>query len=779
MSSTMMMRPHPVAAAATLERMPDLYSIPEDGIYRKNSPLSPRPSTACETTTAAYPMYPGLQTPKMDRTRSADSLPITLHRPRKPSGTRTEPTWAGSRPPLVSSMSMQTMRSSSWDRAFNNINGYDQIETRMRRTTSFMPTRTPPLLKKQNGSRSRALLGDLCSALPGEVIEVILEMLKQLHLDRASESCATCWMRDVSSAALCSRKWYKAARLVLYQDVQLIGSDSAAHKKKFKMTQGCRMTLLRRTLRANTEIASMVRSLKVPAPESMTASSALPSSSSSSSLSSPSGFKGQALLEQYENQVASVVMACPNLERLSGPICSYNHSFKRLFQALSTRKNLKDMHWVLDASEASSTLQHRQAAVSAPTKHNALLSNQDQNHEQAQAKALAQNQLQPHEEVAFLEHHTMWTKLTSLSIQCLPGVVLASPTIFTKTMALLPSLQHLHLHDLASSAFNDSNLVDLPPLKSLTLSNIRGISSNGLSAFATRTNSQPLRRLVLRHTPLTSLPALARILSNLGSLTSLSLVQTFPPLMPDSDSFVLWMMPYLASSSVSKLHWDITSHPDSVNAADDILARSIAAGGFPALRVLRTPNDPEGVFQQLCRPLARIDQPTDRFRVRGMSVSERESTSPSASSPPKFLIKSSTTSSLQNLMNPVPHTSLVTARLAAQARLESARDREAHQFQVNVTDEEGHVVDAFCLGGYIGTVGSQIEYHLFPDAGSTDEQGGLVDVSALRGSNGESPAPGSQGCTGSWNRREGTVADKKEKERWWHTERGRWSSLYL
>ncbi|KAG5984032.1 hypothetical protein E4U55_006261 [Claviceps digitariae] len=776
------MRPLVVSPAA-FERLPDLYSIPEDAIDQTNSPLPPRPSTA-SATTAAYPMYPGLQTPQMHRTRSADSLPIALNRPRRLSGTRPEPARAGGRPPQAP---ISPQRTRSPIREKSRSGHVDQVDSRMMRTTSYIPTRTPPLLKKHR--MSRPPLSELCSALPGEVLEVILEMLKQLHLDRASESCATCWMRDASSVALCSRKWYKAARLVLYQDIQLIGNDSAAHKKKFKMTQGCRLTLLRRTLRADAEIASMVRSLKIPAPEtappSSSSSSSSPSSSSSSSSSSP--LKGQAFIEQYENQVASVVMACPNLERLSGPICSYNHSFKRLFQALSTRTNLKNMDWVLDVTGALPATQQPQAAASAPAKHNALLSNQDQSQDQDQDQQESQARLQPHEEIAFLEMHTAWTKLTSLSIQCLPGAVLASQTLLAKTMALLPSLQHLHLHDLASSAFNDSNLVDLPPLKSLTLSNIRGISSNGLSAFATRINSQPLRKLVLRHTPLTSLPALARILSNLRSLTSLSLVQSFPPLMPDSDSFVLWMMPYLASSSVSKLHWDITSHPDSVNAADDILARSIAAGGFPALRILRTPNDPEGIFQQLCRPVARIDLSTDRFRGRVMSVSERESTpspsslsssSPSVSSSPiKFLVKSSTTSSLPTMMAPRSHTSLVTARLAAQARLDRAR--EAHQFQVHVTDEKGDLVEEFGLAGYMGTVGSKIKYHLLPDAGSTDEQGGLVDVPALRASNGELVSHGSQGCTGSWNRREGIVADKKEKERWWHTERGRWSRVAL
>lgn len=69
-----------------------------------------------------------------------------------------------------------------------------------------------PVLKKQ---KSRARLGDNFASLPVEVLEVILEMLRELHLDKGSESCATCWMRDVCNVAVCSRKWSKAARLAL------------------------------------------------------------------------------------------------------------------------------------------------------------------------------------------------------------------------------------------------------------------------------------------------------------------------------------------------------------------------------------------------------------------------------------------------------------------------------------------------------------------------------------------------------------------------------------
>ncbi|KAG8421320.1 hypothetical protein J3458_003209 [Metarhizium acridum] len=632
MSTTTTIRPvHPAA----LDRMQDLYSIPEHNnrAFDTRNPSSiARPLTAGDA--SAYPMYPGLQMPRMDRKSSMEAPPI-LNRPRKLSGT-SEYSRAGGR--LQGPAGSRTT-SPSWGSGF----GHEQVDSSTWRL-SYVPPQTPTFLNKQ---KSGARLGDLFASLPGEVLDVILEMLKQIHLENGSESCATCWMRDVCSIAVCSRKWSKAARLALYQDIQLNGPDSATHKKRFKMIQGCRMALLRRTLRANAEIASMVRSLKVPAPEIIAGTSTA---------------KGSTAFEQYEDNVAALVMACPNLERLSGPVFTYDHSFKRLFHALSTRANLKDMNWLIEPCDLTTN----QMAV-APSKDCTLGTN---------------NELQTHQQIAFLEQHRGWAKLTSLSVECLPDATLAPQTLLARTLTLLPSLQHLHLCNLPPSAFNDVNLLSLPPLQSLTLSSIRGISSNGLSSFATRSTSQPLRRLVLRHTPLTSLPALARILSNLQSLSTFSLVQSFPPLMPESDSFTLWMMPYLASRSVKKLHWDITSHPECSNAADNILARSIGAGGFPSLKTLRAPNDPDGIFQELCRPVERIDLPGDRLRT--MSVSESGSV---PSSPIKFLSKSPTTSSLPSIMSISPHTNLVVARLAAQARLDRARD--SYIFQVNVTGRRG------------------------------------------------------------------------------------------
>lgn len=122
-----------------------------------------------------------------------------------------------------------------------------------------------------------------------------------------------------------------------------------------------------------------------------------------------------------------------------------------------------------------------------------------------------------------------------------------------------------------------------------------------------------------------------------------------------------------------------------------------------------------------------------------------------------------------------PGTDLQKARLAAQARLEAAHDTP--RFTFNITDDDGLVNQTIGVVGFVGTLGSKISYHLLPDDGATDEQGGLVDVIDLVGDNGEALSGGREGCTGRWNQKEGEVADKKEKEKWWHTERGRWRRI--
>lgn len=523
-----------------------------------------------------------------------------------------------------------------------------------------------------------------------------------------------------------------ANRTYSYEDVRLDGPDSAGRKKRLKTTHAPRMELLRRTLRASPDLAGLVRSLKVPQPGVFVG---VP------------GSKGAPSMDKYEESVSALVMACPNLERLSGPVLSCDGPLKGLLHALATRSNLRDVYWLVDA----------------PPPPKGTVTGEEDTPPACQ-------------DIAFVEQHRNWKRLCSLAIHC-PGAAPTPDGFLAPTLAVLPALQHLHLSGLPAKVFNDATLVSLPRLKTLALTDMAGISSNGLSSFATRPNSMSLRKLHLRHTPLTSLPTVARILSHLTSLVTFSLVQSFAPLMPETDSFVLCMMPYLASASVTKLHWVTTSSPDRASAADKILVRSVQEGGFPALRTLRAPNDPSGEFQALCRPVERADLPNDRLRGLAMS---RASTDGATTYPTRQLLaKSPTASSLPSMASAAPPTcpSLLRARLAAQARIEKARD--APRFQVQVEDEDGRIVESFGVGGYVGTLGSNIDYCLVPDAGSADHKGGLVDMTDVLAEAEEGVEGGPDGCDGSWNRRGGATGDKKDKERWWHTKRGRWTRVSL
>lgn len=395
-------------------------------------------------------------------------------------------------------------------------------------------------------------------------------------------------------------------------------------------------------------------------------------------------------------------------------------------------------------------------------------------------------------------------------------------------LSYLPSLHTLYLSHLPVTAFNDETLLALPSLKKLSLTSCPGISSAGLSSFATHSTAQALHTLTLIHTDIESLPALVRIFSNLSNLKTFSLVQSFPPSLPD-DTFI-WLMPYLASGSLRKLHWDIldSQYHGRASAADNILARSIQAGGFPELRELRVPCDQEGTFQSLCRPLESADLPGDRYRggqnhstssnsvyrhghstssfsghSRSGSAATAATGSPTSPSFPGARGDGRETGAGLGLRQA---SDLHQARLTAQARLETAR--RFPRYGVHVTDEDGVAIEKFGIAGFIGTVESRIAYCLTPDAGATDEGGGLVGIAELMGDGGEelfakaaaaardrkegssgkisrreereeSNAKTREGCTGRWNTYSGLVVDKKDRERWWHTERGRWRGVTL
>ncbi|KAI0969946.1 hypothetical protein F4678DRAFT_480684 [Xylaria arbuscula] len=596
--------------------------------------------------------------------------------------------------------------------------------------------------------RRRREEGELFAALPDEVLSLILRRLRESHLKPGSSSCTTCMMRDLCSVAVSAKKLLKVARLALYEDIQIVGADSQALKKRLKLSYGPRLVLLRRTLRSNPGIAVLVRSLKAPAV--------------------PQGVPP----ELYQNLVASVIMACPNFERLVGPHQNYDFSFSRLFHALSTREQLTEMHWTL---EASKTQRKRRMSNAAP-----MLSAGNPNFQEAPGD------LRPEQSDEFRELHMNWMNLTTLSIHCLPGATLTPVSLLPDILADIPSLQHLHLSHLPFTAFNDANLLSLPSLQTLTLSHLPGVSSIGLSQFARRPSSRSIRKLTLHHLDVDSLPTIAQILSNLVSLESFALVQAHTPILAEGE--MIWLYPYLASSTIKKLHWDIPSFVSTANIGDSVLAKSIAAHGFPALRTLRTPADPEGIFQALCKPVEKIEATSDRYRGLIAKAGSRPKSPPETPTTPRTPLTpgSSSGKSPFGLNFPMDDqlfpskisSNLAQSRLAAQRRLEAARDEP--RFTFNLVDEDGTILQTEKMAGFIGETSSPINYCLLSEPGAEDETGGLVEISDFLGDGGENLKDGNrEGCTGRWNTYSGVVVDKKDRERWWHTERGRWRSVEL
>jgi hypothetical protein len=105
------------------------------------------------------------------------------------------------------------------------------------------------------------------------------------------------------------------------------------------------------------------------------------------------------------------------------------------------------------------------------------------------------------------------------------------------------------------------------------------------------------------------------------------------------------------------------------------------------------------------------------------------------------------------------------------------------QFHIIIWDEFGLFVERFAVGGFIGQIQSKINYSLKPDVDGMDEA--IFGIEGLLG--GGEEVNGKDGCTGSWNLMAGVQEkgkgggkdEKKGKDRWWHTERGRWREVPL
>ncbi|KAL4946855.1 hypothetical protein BDV06DRAFT_1051 [Aspergillus oleicola] len=510
--------------------------------------------------------------------------------------------------------------------------------------TFYSPTSSGSYRTCDSAASLDRILESVFKRTPQEVYENILDQLQYLHAGPNQSGCMTCFQRDLHALSLTCRPWEKAARSRLYNHIDIIGNDSPAQLKKYRLKRGSRLKLLRRTLRERKLLANLVLELRVPQLDLL--------------------FTGKhtSQWQEYRDLVASVVMVCPNLERLLGLTVPFNHEFDRLTHALSTRKKLKEHTWVL--CEATETSEASPRNTSCP------------------------GSLGPLQMFEFLDYHASWTNLETLMLYGLNQTAL-EPSVFLRMIDLLPSLRNLCISNFDADAFADSALLCLPVLETLRLENLPGVTDTGLTQYTSRPEASLLKSLVLIEPNIDSLLVISKMLASLRSLERFKIVQTEKCPTLDSDGMVF--QPVLASPSLEYLHWDVACpNPGTaltrldfapfakplphIEAPNSHLAQSILAGGFPRLDALRAPSDiePPGALQAVCQPIP-----------RGQALLQ----------PDRFSLPRSSHGSVQTRPMALPGgNNMTSARIRAQTFIDmAARDTETGM-QVLITDHSDSYV---------------------------------------------------------------------------------------
>ncbi|KAK7892422.1 hypothetical protein LTR67_007519 [Exophiala xenobiotica] len=357
--------------------------------------------------------------------------------------------------------------------------------------------------------------------------------------------------------------------------------------RKWRLSRDARLVRLRTALRSKPLIAALVKTLHVPDPH---ISLYLPNENPNPEY------------DAYLCTLASVVMACPNLEALTGFTSFYNHTFDRLSHALSTRAKLREHAWVIAEN--------------------------DEVRERSQ-KQLPPGLLDENQTFQFMLYHERWAMLETLAL-CSPGSLgVIEHQLFVDVVNGLLSLKNLCVSSFDADDFHDGTLLSFQPLTSVRLEECAGITDTGLTRWAASPRAARIERLALIHQNITSLLTLSKVFTSLDRLRKLTVVQTDTALSVPAKSGLVVFQPIMASKSLRFLHWDILCDqrqlPESANQSvddssrcpssrrnedpsltpNDHLALSISHGGFPALTKLRAPRDasPYGVLQIVCRPV--------------------------------------------------------------------------------------------------------------------------------------------------------------------------------
>ncbi|KAF2028012.1 hypothetical protein EK21DRAFT_114216 [Setomelanomma holmii] len=545
--------------------------------------------------------------------------------------------------------------------------------------------------------------------LPKAVYECIIAQLEHIHL-RHDHACASCYLRDLYNLSLVSRAWDKLTTTPMYSKVILLANEDHAKVPKLKIRGTSRLKLLRRTLRERSALARCVREIHMVGFQELYENATIDR-------------------EEIVNLVASMVVACPFLERVIGFHLPYTHNFDRLSHALSKRTNLRERVWLL-------------------SDQNAELS--DGEDEDLGGYYLAA--CDPTER--FLELNSKQPLLTTLVLHQgnnSPSAALNYRSI-VGTFRQFPALQHLAISGLAANSFTNMTLNALPPkLRSLRLENLPGINDKGIQRFATSHLAGLIETFTLINLEVSSLLTISNILTpHFSNLKYITLAQQRAPTLSSRHSMSKLD---LASPTLQDIHWEIRSEAgplstlpssDSVDQSEEasfpfsntepicclataLLAEGIKNGAFPSLRRIRVPHDPQGIMQALCKPLATALLPSDTSlflsspRISALLEQKvlnafKEQDSPfgiplSQRADSAIETPTSSTSFSSSALTPAR------SRLAAQSRILATRKDAL--MTVRVFDPDGEVQINKVIKGFVGEVRSNINYELRADRGRT------------------------------------------------------------
>ena len=459
--------------------------------------------------------------------------------------------------------------------------------------------------------------------------------------------------------------------------------DQPLQPKKIKLKSNTRLKRLCRTLHKRPHLAVLVRELQISAQDRIY-------------LEVLSKDKDSAF-----ELLASLVAACPNLRRLTGFYPTYGHVADSLVIELHRETKLKEHAWIIGQKKLTPA-----QSIIQGTAPRGLPS--------------------PAQTSAFVSRHAGWASLQTLVLGSDDGS-LGTGAIYG-TIRRLPALKNLCISNFSAHDFHDDTIHALPALHSLRLENLPGVTGRGLFSISESHVLRSMRRLTLINLEFISAPTMSRILANAPQLTKFSLTQESMPELPFGAAL---SRPFFASPRLRFLHWDVHKPGPAMG----LLAESIKAGGFPALRSIRALTDDDGALQQLCRPRAEIALASD-FQVLILAVSLDDPATGAT-----------------NVLN---IRKLSMARLAAQKRIEEARRRPAARV---IIEEEGVFRGSHTLRGYMGILGSKIEYSLEPDIKGDDKA--IADVGELlRGGT----TLGEEMCSGtSTGKRGGHLGRRRER----------------